>query len=215
VVVVLHGVGGNKQWSLVPARMLRSLGYGVLVFDFRAHGDSGGSTVTYGMREALDVKAAHEWLVRRQPGVTLFALGYSMGGAALLSAAGETPLFSKLVVDSTFSRMPQVAERSTLAVFGPLRTPVWHLARLLAWVGYGVDFAENQPGACVPAIVSRSALLVIHCAEDRIVPVSEAEELSAKAEGTAELWRLSGCGHVGALTTDAGYRERVGRFFGD
>ena len=53
-IVILHGVKQNRTDVLRAALVLRREGFNVLMFDGRAHGDSGGRYVTYGVFERRD-----------------------------------------------------------------------------------------------------------------------------------------------------------------
>jgi predicted alpha/beta-fold hydrolase len=78
IVVSLHGVGGNREQLLDRAAALAAHGYGALLLDLRAHGESGGSTTSFGVREARDVTAALRFLRARYPSARLGALGVSL-----------------------------------------------------------------------------------------------------------------------------------------
>jgi cephalosporin-C deacetylase-like acetyl esterase len=54
-VIVLHGIADSRFGSLGFAPMFLTQGYAVLVPDSRAHGESGGEFVTYGLLEQYDV----------------------------------------------------------------------------------------------------------------------------------------------------------------
>src|SRR5712691_2778638 len=84
VIVLVHGLFANRQQLLPEARLLAEHGYGVLIFDNRAHGASGGATATWGLHESEDVAKAVDFV---QPRTHLSAgriglLGLSIGGTA-------------------------------------------------------------------------------------------------------------------------------------
>jgi pimeloyl-ACP methyl ester carboxylesterase len=51
VVILLHGVTDNRTGMAGYAQLFTDQGYGVLLPDARAHGESGGEIATYGLRE--------------------------------------------------------------------------------------------------------------------------------------------------------------------
>src|SRR5690242_4998816 len=65
-VILLHGVGDNRQSMVGFAELFLSHGYMVLLPDSRAQGASGGMFPTYGLREANDVQIWFDWLHGRQ-----------------------------------------------------------------------------------------------------------------------------------------------------
>ena len=80
---------------------LAQSGYGVLLYDARSHGNSQGEFTTRGWEEKNDVLGALEYLQRRSDADPnrIGALGYSMGGEAVLRAAFESEALRALVLD--------------------------------------------------------------------------------------------------------------------
>ena len=87
-VVLMHGVRGNRLQLVERARLLAADGVAVLLFDFQAHGESGGSRITFGKLEGMDAAAAVRFARGRAPGEPLGAVGISLGGAAALLGPG-------------------------------------------------------------------------------------------------------------------------------
>jgi alpha-beta hydrolase superfamily lysophospholipase len=56
-VLLFHGVSDNRTGVLGHAEFLLRHGYGVVVMDSRAHGESGGDMATYGWKERHDTVA--------------------------------------------------------------------------------------------------------------------------------------------------------------
>jgi pimeloyl-ACP methyl ester carboxylesterase len=213
VVLVAHGFNANKGNFLPAARLLHELGYAVFLFDFRGHGESAGRTVTLGAREALDVKAAHDWIARRFPGRTVHALGYSMGGAAVIAAAAQHGLFRRIALDSSFHSAEGVARATLLAPLGPLATPLWNLGCFWGWLWSGVDLREHRPGRLIPELAGKP-LLLIHGKADGIIPYTETLLLHRASQERAELWLVENARHAESIQHRE-YPARLRRFFGD
>ncbi|AVN63866.1 alpha/beta hydrolase [Mesoplasma florum] len=80
-VVSLHWFAGHKYWALYEARPFIELGYNILVFDFRNHGESESTEyVTMGASEVKDFRAAMKWLHENHKPETIGLVGMSMGG---------------------------------------------------------------------------------------------------------------------------------------
>ena len=85
----MHGITSNRASnnSLGIARRLREHGYNLLLFDQRAHGESGGERISGGYHERRDLGGAIDFL--KSQGVlesSIGVLGASMGaGTALLT----------------------------------------------------------------------------------------------------------------------------------
>ncbi len=99
-VVLLHGHGGNRLSVAFHAETLSRAGYGVLLFDLRAHGQSGGRPFSRGERGVDDVLAAVAWLSRR-PDVQarVGVLGVSVGGMLAIQAAARNAFIRTAVAD--------------------------------------------------------------------------------------------------------------------
>jgi uncharacterized protein len=87
-VILTHGFSANRL-SVIPfAQLLNKHGYGVLLYDLRAHGRSKGNLCTWGWLEANDLLGALDYLVRRQgANARVGAFGLSLGGCVSLRAA--------------------------------------------------------------------------------------------------------------------------------
>src|SRR5690349_19618633 len=59
-VILFHGHGGSKGSLVDQAAYFYKLGYSTLTIDFRAHGESDGTTCTVGYKEAEEVKLAFD-----------------------------------------------------------------------------------------------------------------------------------------------------------
>jgi len=97
-VMVLHGLSGNRLSRLDAAMTLAEQGYGVLVFDLRAHGASGGDTVSFGAQDALAALA----FLQQRAGVDpnrIGALGLSLGAVVITNAAAQTDGISAVVLE--------------------------------------------------------------------------------------------------------------------
>ncbi|MBN1315875.1 MAG: alpha/beta fold hydrolase [Anaerolineales bacterium] len=100
VVLALHGYNTNRVVFLPHARVLAEAGYGVLMLDLRAHGESGGDVFPIA-NPAPDVRAAIDFL-RQRPDVDpgrIGAIGRSVGAGAVVRAAAEGEPIQALWVD--------------------------------------------------------------------------------------------------------------------
>lgn len=193
-VLIVHGIGANKDNFLEPAVKLREAGHPVLTLDLRAHGDSEGRICSAGFHEASDVIAGLKWLKTRHPDRQPGVLAYSMGAAAAIRAAELTGDPPRLVVDSTFARAETVARQAVLRRFGPLETPFWQVGRFWSWLITGVDLARHNPEESLQKTQAR--VLIIHGQLDPMIPASEAEGLKSAAGSRGELWVIRNAGHV-------------------
>ncbi len=112
--LVCHGYQSCKEFVSDFVDMFPD--YNILLFDFRAHGQSQGKLRTLGCHEYKDVIAAIEFLRastkinKSMPNqLPLIILGFSMGGSiALRALQGEPNICDVLILDSAFSNLNDV-----------------------------------------------------------------------------------------------------------
>jgi fermentation-respiration switch protein FrsA (DUF1100 family) len=108
-ILITHGIGGNRLGHMEQAAALAEHGYGVLLFDLRAHGESGGNTISFSGEDAL---AALNYLKSREdvePG-RIGAMGLSLGGLVVIQAAAQSEDLKAVVAEgpgsATLQDMP-------------------------------------------------------------------------------------------------------------
>lgn len=110
VVLFACGNGGNMTYWRDEFRMLvEQCSVTLMGFDYRGYGRSGGSPHEAGV--LADARAARAWLARRA-GVAerdVVLMGRSLGGGVMVDLATDGA--RGLVVESTFTRLPDVAAR--------------------------------------------------------------------------------------------------------
>src|SRR5688572_2661925 len=90
-IIFSHGLFRSRRELLERAIELWKSGYGVLLYDSRNHGASGGARVSLGYHERLDAEAAVRFLreeFKTSDRIVLY--GISMGAVTALLAAAET-----------------------------------------------------------------------------------------------------------------------------
>ncbi len=100
-VILLHGYGNNRTELIHHAEILAHHGYGALLYDLRAHGQSQGERRTMGWLDVPDVAAALDFLHNR-PEVDLERIGvfgFSVGGQIAIRAAAETNDLRAIIAD--------------------------------------------------------------------------------------------------------------------
>jgi pimeloyl-ACP methyl ester carboxylesterase len=203
-IVVAHGFTLNWRrpnvWRI--ANRLNRYGTGVIVFDFRGHGRSGGLS-TMGDHEIKDVDVAVAWA--RQLGYKrVAALGFSMGASVVLRHAGLVGGVDAVVSVSGpgrwYYRGTERMRRVHLAVehrLGRLVTRQWLKTRVSprGWNPVPVPPAAAAARISVP-------LLIVHGDNDLYFPPEHARQLYQAAREPKELWMLPGMGHAESATSD-------------
>src|SRR5215211_1422501 len=210
--VLVPGWGGYKfdEHLLQTIPVYHRAGYGVLLLDLRAQGESGGTRRTLGYREVRDVHGALAWLERQGYALDQVVLhGWSMGGATALRAAPGRGL-AAVVEEAGYGDLPLLLKDKIpeFIRFGGLLRPAILLAGRL--------FPDFDPWEVVPkkeaATLSDEGvpLFIIHSTQDDVVPYEQARILAA-AYPEATVWKLEGYGHVEAYEHPE-YAQRLRAF---
>jgi pimeloyl-ACP methyl ester carboxylesterase len=217
-VILLHGVGDNREGVAGYARLFLQHGYRVLLPDARAHGNSSGDLATYGLRESDDIHRWVDWLGASQP-KCVYGFGESMGAALLLQSLAQEQRFCAVVVESPFARFQDVAyeraARYTRMPFWFGRTcerPVVDFAMYYTRRKYGLDFRTASP---VDALAGNHVpILLIGDQKDLDIRPHHVTELH-EANPDTELWMVDGAAHGGAWGANPErFNGVVTQFFG-
>jgi fermentation-respiration switch protein FrsA (DUF1100 family) len=216
-VVLAHGASVNRWIEFGGGFLhlgveLQRRGFAVLMIDLRAHGESEGERVSFGVAERRDIMGAVDWLKAQgfAPG-SVGVLGVSMGASAAYGAAAEDGDIVALIADCGYADMGTLLRRHWNAASGGL--PAFYLpTTILMGRLLGYDFFSDRPLDEIGRIAPRP-VLIIHGDADGLVPLSDAQQLAA-AGPSAELWIVPGAGHGGSYRMDPqAYTERVAAFF--
>jgi len=217
-IVIAHGYGGNKAGCLDYAEFLHKASYNLLLFDFRAHGESEGNWTSNGYYESDDIIAAVNYLKENFSTYAekIGVLGISMGGKAAIIASAKTEEIDAVVADSApagFIESMNLRER-----VGMKSSKVISLFVIEDLVSYLYELqtgiSEDRNKALNYVDRMNSAMLIIHGDKDGIVPVKDAYLLYERAKGPKSIWIVNNTGHHGAHQWHrVEYEGNVIRFF--
>ena len=205
IILVAHGYGDKRAEDFHA--LFASHGYGVIAWDFRAHGSSEGEFSSLGYYEVLDAKAALDYALA-QPGVEhVGAWGGSMGAVTMIRATAQYPEIEALVADSPF---PTLQDEMNLRVPFPILRPLIRL------------FAERQSGVTLDLVrpvddiarISPRPVLIIQGMGDGMVPLDSAQRLYDAAGEPRQLWTEKDAPHLNMYAYyKTRYTKRVIKFF--
>ena len=120
-IIFFHGYKSNPiNDFLCSLPFYRSLGYNILLVDQRAHGNSGGKYITFGVCERYDCKKWCEYVYTRfGDGKEIVLGGISMGASTVLMASGLElpPTVTKIVADCGFTSPYEIMSHVSKARF--------------------------------------------------------------------------------------------------
>jgi pimeloyl-ACP methyl ester carboxylesterase len=212
-IIMAHGftLSWSRHYVWRVATWLNRSG-GVVTFDFRGHGRSGGLS-TMGDREIRDLDVAVAYA--RELGYRrVAAVGFSMGASVVVRYAG---LVGGLDAAVSVSGPGRWYYRGTV----PMRRVHWAVERRAGrlvtrtWLKTRVSPNRWDPVPVSPAEaaarVAPTPFLVVHGDQDVFFPVDHAHQLYAAARDPKELWVVPGFGHA-ERGVDMDLTDRIGRW---
>jgi pimeloyl-ACP methyl ester carboxylesterase len=183
--IYLHGVGDNRRAGVGLVERFARLGFDVVAYDSRAHGESTGDFCTYGYYERQDLKA----VIAALPPGRVVLMGHSLGAAIALQAAAEIAV-DAVVSAETFSDLRALAEERAPRVL--TSSVVASAFRMAEQRGrFRVD--EVSPLRAASRIAS--PVFLIHGADDVATRPAHSERVFAALRGPKRLLIMPGVGH--------------------
>jgi pimeloyl-ACP methyl ester carboxylesterase len=196
-VLCCHGYRGSKEQMSAYVDLFPN--DTVLLFDFRAHGQSAGSFITFGYHEKRDVKAAVEFLRSHTStrDLPIIGLGCSMGGASLLLAAAHDTSMKALIIDSSFANFyEQVAHVFSQKTGLPLMVFMNIVCYLFEYFG-SCHIDHISPRACLKHITI--PIFFIHSRTDSFTPFYHGEQMYERAQQKKKMWKVAHAAHAQSI----------------
>lgn len=205
-VIICHGYPMDKG-DVYGMSSFLAKNFNLLLFDFRAMGESGGFFSTGGAKETMDIDAAVAFLAAKGFR-TAGGFGFSMGASAILMSAN--PALTARVADAPYADLVEQLAY-IFKGYGALGRPLIRMMNCWSVLLLGVNMDEVSPLRRAAELTG--PLLLIHGDTDSHVPVRASLALKAADPG-AELWIIKNAGH-GATRIAAGsaYEKKVTGFF--
>lgn len=204
---------GYKSVALVDFcggyEMVDELGYNKLIIDQRAHGKSGGHTITFGIRESDDCLSWVKYLTDRfGKDIKIALIGVSMGAATVTMATGRAmpPEVKCVIADCGYSSPKEII----IKVMRDRHIPasMYLFAKTGARIFGGFSVEEYSSAEAVRH--SATPILFIHGEADSFVPCDMSRELYAACISQKRLLTVEGAEHAVSAVVDAkAYREAV------
>jgi len=213
-IILLHGYAVDKSDLLDIAKFLYETDFSILLFDFRAHGASGGTYCSLGYFEKLDLRAAVDFL-KLTGANRIGVMGFSMGGTVALLEAPSNPDILAVISDSGY-----LSFRTAVANFARLyyHVPEYPFIPPLTWVAGkrlriridDVDLSHHVRD------ISPRPILLIHANNDKEILVENAQTIFDFAKEPKQLWIVEKGEHLGAYSfIGKKYESVVISFFTD
>jgi fermentation-respiration switch protein FrsA (DUF1100 family) len=216
LVILLHGYGGNRTGMIWHAEQLTEAGYGVLMYDQRASGESEGTYRSYGWEDSCDVGGALAFLNKKtevDPD-KIGVAGCSTGGQIALQGAACHPQIGAVWADGPSIVRAQDISKPTNPIFALL--VVAHY--MLDWM-YEVKLGIDAPAPMIEIIdeIAPRPIMLVGGGISTPFTGSEGQHLQTYrdyAGENAELWVIPESLHChGPQVRPDEYTARMVEFF--
>lgn len=214
-VILLHGYGGNRGGMIWFAQQLVNEGYGVLMYDERASGESQGDHRSYGWEDPRDVDGALRFLSERGSAENVGIAGCSTGADIALHSTALNPALDAVWADGASAILAQDLPASKDA-----------LIEVITFNNYFLDWAYSVKLGMRPApmiellkdIAPRPIMLVGGGMEQSLLRASEGDFYTYRyaqiAGPNAQAWVIPEATHCdGPIQRPDEYSARLVGFF--
>ena len=216
-IILLHGYGGNRTAMLWHAKQLVDAGYGVLLYDERASGESEGTRRSYGWEDPRDVEGAIRFIETGPSNGSerIGIAGCSIGAQIALQSAAAYPELEAVWADGPSSVRAQDVPRP--------RNPIMALLIVgnysLDWL-YETQLDMDAPAPMIDVIgnIAPRPIMMVGGGVSQPLIGSEAEMMipgyAQHAGSNAQTWIIPEAVHCdGPSRRPDEYAQRMVKFF--
>ncbi len=216
-IIICHGLGASKSDFVELSSYLVKSGFNVLLFDFRAHGESSGRSCSLGLNEQRDVRAAVDLLDNRTEVDTskIGIYGFSLGGTVALLHSAKDKRVIAVVADSPFSNLKTISAEIMKKAYYVPPYPFIEIGNIVYRLMFGKFMDQVNPERYI-ADISPRAVFLIAGDNDEMISIKHAYTLFEASCEPRDLWVVDGALHGGTLMFAQDlYYAKVARFFKD
>ena len=207
VILLLGGLGANKDNMLPEAKILARQGYGVLTSSYR---HCAGEIATLGENELYELQAMLDFASAQEKVEHLGVLGFSVGGTVAIRGAARHPELEAVIAEGNFANLKEEITASPASIFS-IQWQVQHLVIFFFRLLTGVRAGSISPLDDIPQIAPRP-IFFIH--GEREAQRTQAEDQYQAGLPNAELWVVPSSGHGEyRLYASQEYEDRILQFF--
>ena len=208
-VALLHGASSTRSNVLEEAVVLARQGYGVLLFDARGFGRSGGRAMNFGWWGDDDVTAAVSYLQGR-PDVDpdrIAAVGSSMGGEEAIGAMAADARIRAVVAEGATGRV--AGDLGWLSEHYGIRGVVQEAVSRLMYTLTDVLTAAAPPTTLRSAAAAAAPRPVLLVAAGKVEEETyAATAIREAAPSNVDIWVVPGSAHAAGLQAQPAEWER-------
>lgn len=188
-VILLHGHGTNRAYSIDYLELFYNEGFNIVMYDHRYSGIGGGSNITMGHYESRDLEEVIKVVKNTIEGNKIIGLhGVSMGGSTALIYAGNYGGVDFVISDCAYSSLKDELSYQLKTRYKVGSFPLINLANFLFKQKAGFTYEDTE----VKSIIKNKNMiniptLIIHGEKDTYTPVYMAQEIYDNLIGEREI----------------------------
>ena len=225
-----HGVGtvkiGTDGGSIIGGKyrtpdhdfaggdlIFKTLKCNTLLVDQRAHGQSGGTSISFGIKERHDCLAWVEYAKERFGDIPIFLVGISMGGATVLMASdlGLPKSVKGIIADCPYSSPKEIICRVCKAELKLVPWIIYPFIKLSAILFGG--FNLSRASATKSVSQTNIPILLIHGEGDSFVPSQMSDKIYESCVSEKYICKIPEAGHGMAFLYDMSTYENTVKSF--
>jgi len=185
-VVMSHGYTYSHHGLIKYAKMMISLGFNVVLYDQRYHGQSGGKNTSLGYFEQDDLKTVIDHVYQRfGPDIVLGTYGESMGAATCLLEQAHDPRVKFIISDASFARLKPIIKKE----IRQKKLPAWiffQIANAFVYLISKANLIKVQPIEALEK--AKIPILFVHGKQDDFIPYQDTETMYRSYDGPKEIF---------------------------
>jgi len=165
-IITAHGWSSTWAGMLKYVPVIDQCDCDLIMYDHRAHGESGGAYPTGGIKEGKDLVALTDW-VEKELGLSAQQIGWvgaSWGGAAVLNAGADKKRVAFIIADSPFQDWYSAIFERAIRDYGSWIKLV--SSGVMQTVSWRADIDYKEASALLAASNIEEPVLLIHSQGD-------------------------------------------------
>ncbi len=211
--IIFHGYRSNPMNDCGGGFSLsKQYGCNVLLPDHRAHGESEGKVIAFGIKERYDCLQWIKYLIKRFGDIKIIISGVSMGASTVLMASDlDLPENVKgIIADCGYSSPREIILQESAKMGFPEKLSAPFI-KLSAKIMAGFDWEKTSAVEAVKR--AKVPVLIIHGEDDRFVPCSMSQKIYDACVSPKKLLTVKDAGHgLSFLIAPEKYKKAVNDF---
>lgn len=217
-VIIVHGITASRWEAMKYADMYLDMGFNIVVYDSRYHGNSGGKDISLGFFEKTDLDNIVKWVKWVNPDAKIGVHGESLGAVTALLQANLDQVKRDVdfyVVDCPYSDLSELMNIKLSGDirphFGPAAGFILFYGNIIALTKSGFSLYAVSPIKAISNI--KTPIMFIHGSNDTFIPASMSLDLYLEKRGPKSIYIAPGAEHAMSYITDkVEYTQKVNQF---